>query len=176
MLLALLIALSLVAIGLMSAVDVWSLSRQREREQQLLFVGDQYRQAIRRYYLAAPSGSRRTLPPSIESLLEDDRYPIPVHHLRRAYPDPITGKPEWGVLRVGDSILGVYSLSEGRPLKVAGFPFVDRHFNDAAAYHDWVFAYQLPRGAIAPAASASGIQSGDKLPIVPSTPFPRRPS
>ena len=173
-LLALLIALALLSIGMMSAVDVWSLSRQREREQELLFVGSQYRQAIRHYYLAAPSGGQRGYPTSVAVLLDDDRFPIPVHHLRRAYPDPITGNPQWGELRVGDRIQGVYSLSEARPLKQAGFPANEQAFNDADSYKSWIFAY-IPRRAVAIGPPASG--APPSAPPRPSpTPNRRNPS
>jgi type II secretory pathway pseudopilin PulG len=166
-LLALLVALALLAIGLMNAVDGWRMSRQRDREKELLFVGDQYRQAIRRYYSAAPRGGQRGFPTSLEVLLEDDRFPTPVHHLRRAYPDPITGKAEWGLLKAGDRIVGVYSLSEAAPIKQAGFSPGHQAFKDAASYKDWVFAYVPRRGVAVPATPASGTP--------PSTP-PRKPN
>lgn len=166
-LLALLVAMLLLAIGLMNAVDVWSMSRQRERENELLFVGDQYRQAIRSYYSAAPRGGQRGFPPSLEVLLDDDRFPTPVHHLRRAYPDPITGKAEWGLLKAGDRIVGVYSLSEAAPIKKAGFSPAHQAFKDAASYKDWVFAYVPRRRVVLPATPASGTS--------PTTP-PRKPN
>lgn len=147
MLLALLIGLVLSGIALMGAVDVWTLQRQREREQQLLYAGDQYRQAIRRYYYAAPVGTPRTLPVSLELLLEDDRYPIPVRHLRRLYPDPITGQEEWGLLRAGDRIAGVYSLSEAMPVKQAGFSIADESFTGRSRYKEWVFSFTAAPGA-----------------------------
>lgn len=153
MLLALLIILALGGITLMAAVDVWTLQQQREREAQLMFAGDQYRQAIRRYYFAAPPGSPRTLPPRLESLLEDDRYPIPVRHLRRLYPDPIMGQQAWGEVRVGERIAGVYSLSEAPPLKQAGFPPGYDHFEGRTRYQDWVFSFTggtLSRTALPP--------------------------
>lgn len=156
MLLALLISLALSGIALMGAVDVWTLQRQREREKQLLYAGDQYRQAIRRYYYAAPAGSPRTLPVSLKSLLEDDRYPIPVRHLRRLYPDPITGQAEWGQLRAGDRIFGVYSLSEALPVKQAGFSPADENFKGRLRYKEWVFSFAGAPGAsgIVPPAAA----------------------
>lgn len=154
-LLALLVAMALLAIGLMAAVDVWALTRQREREAELLFVGDQYRQAIRRYYVTAPAGGLRGYPPSLEVLLEDDRFPMPVRHLRRAYADPITGKSEWGELRVAGRIVGVHSLSEAAPLKKAGFTVRDSTFADANSYKDWVFGYMPRRGSL-PAATGAG--------------------
>jgi type II secretory pathway pseudopilin PulG len=169
-LLALLIGLALSGIALMAAVDVWTLARQREREQQLLFVGDQYRQAIQRYWFAAPSGSPRLLPASLEALLEDERYPMPVRHLRRLYPDPITGKSEWGVLRQGDRIAGVYSLSEVQPVKQAGFSPAYELFNGKTRYRDWEFVFTVPRrtGATLPSAAgtpASGTPSLSTRPV-----------
>lgn len=171
-LLVLLVALALLGVGLMNAVDVWSISRQREREKELLFVGDQYRQAIRSYYAAAPSGGQRGFPPSLEVLLDDDRFPTPVHHLRRAYPDPITGKAEWGLLKAGDRIVGVFSLSEAAPIKKAGFSPAHQAFKDAASYQDWVFAYVPRRSVLVPAKPASGTPPT----MPPRTPNPPRRS
>jgi type II secretory pathway pseudopilin PulG len=45
-LLALLIMLILVAVGALAAAEVWSTTLKREREVELLFVGNQYRRAI----------------------------------------------------------------------------------------------------------------------------------
>jgi type II secretory pathway pseudopilin PulG len=174
-LLALLVALALLAVGLVSAVDVWRMSRQRDREKELLFVGDQYRQAIQRYYSAAPRGGQRGYPTSLEVLLEDDRFPTPVHHLRRAYPDPITGKAEWGLLKAGDRIVGVYSLSEATPIKQAGFSPGHQAFKDAASYKDWVFAYVPRRGVPVPATPASGTPATPASEPPPTTP-PRKPN
>jgi type II secretory pathway pseudopilin PulG len=174
-LLVLLLMLALAGIGLMAAIDVWTIERQREREGQLLFVGEQYRKAIERYFLAAPRGGARALPPSIEMLLNDDRYPVPVHHLRRAYPDPITGSTEWGEVRVGDRLIGVFSLSDRQPLKVANFPPAYQAFNDAVAYHDWVFRYRLPGGRFSVPGLAPGSAAGPTDPTPPSTPRRRSP-
>jgi type II secretory pathway pseudopilin PulG len=170
-LLALLLAMTLLAIGLMAAVDVWTLSRQRERERELLFVGDQYRRAISSYYLTAPPGGGRALPPDLAVLLDDDRFSIPKHHLRRAYPDPITGSTEWGQVRIGDRIIGVYSLSDKKPIKETGFPPLYQFFGDAQAYRDWVFAYQFARGPRAAGSvppAASGPPDSRRTPV-PST-------
>ena len=147
-LLALLLALALGGIALMAGAQVESVARQRAREQELLFVGDQYRKAILRYYMGAPPGMRRVLPAKLEDLLDDDRYPTPVHHLRRLYPDPITGGTDWGLLRAADRIVGVYSQSDKQPLKQAGFDGRDQQFNGAMSYHDWVFAVSI-RGVTA---------------------------
>ena len=160
-LLALLISLALSGIALMAAVDVWTLQRQREREQQLLYVGDQYRQAIRRYYYAAPAGAPRTLPARLEVLLEDDRYPVPVRHLRRLYPDPITGQAQWGQLRASDRIAGVYSLSQVLPVKQAGFSPADESFTGRSRYSEWVFSSTGTGGGVPPVVPRNADASPD---------------
>lgn len=174
--LALLLGLALGGIALMAAVDVWSLARQRIREQELLFVGDQYRRAIQRYYFGAPRGTGRVLPTSLEDLLEDNRYPVPVRHLRRLYPDPITGSAEWGVLRVGQRVAGVYSLSEKQPVKRTGFAPGYEQFGDKAAYRDWVFGVSPsgePLTVMPPKSTAP--DNGSDTPA-PTHPVRRNPS
>jgi type II secretory pathway pseudopilin PulG len=175
-LLALLLALAIGGIAMMAAVDVWSLARQRAREQELLFVGEQYRLAIRRYYFGAPPGTRRVLPSRLEDLLEDDRYPTPVRHLRRIYPDPITSSAEWGVLRIGERIAGVFSLSDKAPVKQAEFAGEHQAFSGKTAYREWVFAVSVsgqPLEAYPPSASppASGV-----TPSITPPPVRRSPS
>ena len=169
-LLALLIALTLIGISLMAAVDVWSLARQRAREQELLFVGDQYRRAIQRYYFGAPPGTARVLPAQLGDLLEDNRYPTPVHHIRRLYPDPMTGSDEWGVLRISNRISGIYSKSGKEPIKQANFTPDYQQFEGRKTYRDWLFAisntgkpaaadpspFGTPANAVAPTFPAEG--------------------
>jgi type II secretory pathway pseudopilin PulG len=155
-LMGLLVVLALAGLALMTAVDVWTMHLQREREKQLLFAGNAYRRAIQSYYFGAPNGQPRTLPASLTALLEDDRYPVVVRHLRRLYPDPITGSADWGEFRVAGRIAGVYSQSDALPIKQSGFGPDDQGFNDKAHYLDWIFAYSAepllggnPSGAIA---------------------------
>ena len=147
MLLGLLIVIALSAIVMMASVDVWVVERQREREQQLLFVGDQYRQAIQRYFYGAPAGTPRILPTDLSLLLQDDRYPTPVRHIRRLYPDPMTGNAQWGELRSANGITGIYSLSPARTIKQAGFAAADQSFTGKQFYSEWVFSYMGGGGA-----------------------------
>ena len=169
-LLTLFIVIALIGVALLGATSVFSLDRQRERERELLFVGDQYRQAIGHYYLSTPAGRGRVLPPSLEALIDDDRFTIPVHHLRRAYADPITGKPEWGLLKVGERIIGVYSLSDAQPIKATGFDPVYAAFEDAKSYRDWIFAFRI-RAAVPVLPSASSPIN----PPLPPSPARRSP-
>lgn len=175
-LLALLIALALGAIALMAAVDVWSLARQRAQEQELLFVGDQYRQAIQRYYFAAPPGTPRQLPSSLQDLVEDDRYPVPVRHLRRLYPDPITGSSEWGVLHIGNRVSGVHSLSDKEPVKQASFASGYAFFEGLKAYRDWSFAVSAAGHPILVAPDSAATPAVGGPPSDHPTPVRRAPS
>jgi type II secretory pathway pseudopilin PulG len=172
-LLALLLTLALGSIALMAAVDVWAITRQRAQEAELLFVGNQYRLAILRYYFGAPPGTRRVLPTKLEDLLEDDRYPMPVRYLRRLYPDPVTGSSEWGALREGERIAGVYSLSDKTPLKQAGFAPGYEIFNGKSAYRDWVFAVDAARPSLVINPPSPGKSAGGPAPVPTSRPAPR---
>lgn len=144
LLLGLLLALAFTALASLAALEVWAVERQRLQEQELLFVGEQYRAAIEHYYLAAPKGSPRVFPASLRDLLHDDRYPHPVRHLRRLYPDPLTGEPQWGAVMQGTRIAGIYSLGKGVPLKQAGFGRANEGFNGKSSYRDWTFVFVPP--------------------------------
>lgn len=176
-LLALLLALMLGSIVLMGAVELWASARQRAREQDLLFVGDQYRQAIRLYYFGAPPGSPRVLPSRLEDLLEDSRYPLPVRYLRRLYPDPMTGETEWGLVRAGDRIAGVYSLSDKTPRKQAGFPPDYQTFSGKTSYREWTFVVPPASGGLPLlGAGPAGTPLGDGGPTFISRPIAQNPS
>lgn len=174
-LLALLLALVLGGVAAMAAADVWSFSRQREREQELLFVGEQYRQAIQRYFFGAPQGAPRVLPASLEDLLEDDRYPMPVHHLRRLYPDPITGSTDWGMLKVQGRVAGVHSLSDKVPIKQAGFDDEHEHFSARSTYREWVFAAMAPGVPVLANSPPTGTVPDRSAPPDPPRPVRRTP-
>lgn len=90
---------------------------KRERETQLLFAGQQYASAIKLFY-ENPYVSVRRYPETLNELLIDNRTPVPRHHLRQLYRDPITGSAEWGVVKnEEDQIIGVFSLSKATPLR-----------------------------------------------------------
>lgn len=119
------------------AVEVLSTQQQRDRETQLLFVGDQFRRAIVSYYHSGEGGQ---YPSSLQDLVEDNRAMHPIRHLRRVYVDPLTDTPDWGVVHgPGGTIMGVYSQAPGHPIKQANFPAGDEGFSDKKSYRDWVF-------------------------------------
>lgn len=138
---AMLLAVAIVGIGLSAAGQSWSTAAQREREAELLFVGGEFRRAIRSYVLASPGAQR--YPRRLEDLIADDRFPSARRHLRRIYRDPMTGKREWGLVQApGGGVMGVHSLSEAAALKTAGFAEADRDLEGKARYADWKFVFQ----------------------------------
>jgi len=127
-------------IGLAAIGTAWGTLAKREREKELLFIGNQYRQAIVSF-LAVSSNGQSRYPKTLDELLDDPRFPNPVRHLRRPYRDPISGSDEWGLVKAPDGgITGVYSLSNDRPLKTANFPSEFKDFNGKSRYRDWVFS------------------------------------
>lgn len=77
--------------------QVWQTVGQREKEKELLFIGDQFRKAIMSYY-NSPLTAAQEYPESLEQLLEDKRGPVPLRHLRKIYIDPMTLTDEWGLV------------------------------------------------------------------------------
>ncbi len=139
---AMLVAVAIIGIGLAGTAEVWSLAHQREKEAELLFVGNQYREAIGRYYDATPGGGKR-YPEKLDNLVEDNRYPMPRRHLRKLYADPLTGQAEWGLMQAPDGgIMGVYSLAPGTPLKQREFANRDRVMSEAPTYGEWRFFHE----------------------------------
>ena len=140
---ALLIAVAIMGVWLAATANVLHLRMQRDREQELLFIGHQFRLALERY-AAATVGAGRRFPTRLEDLLLDERFPQKRRYLRRIYVDPITARAEWGVIRLADGqIVGVHSLSRNEPIKKAGFDLRDAAFTEKSSYSDWVFLASL---------------------------------
>ena len=138
-----LFVVAMMSAGLALIGEVWHTSSMREKEAELLFVGNEYRNAIARYYL---SGAQRQYPKNLSDLIKDPRQPGTVRYLRRLYPDPITGKDEWGLVKSADGgFAGIYSLSENSPLKISGFAVRDAAFEGKTKYSDWQFAFAAPK-------------------------------
>jgi type II secretory pathway pseudopilin PulG len=164
-----------------AASEVWHSVMQHEKEQQLLFVGHQFRSAIAKYYLK--SGNK--YPPSIDDLLESTNLGGKnVRFLRKLYLDPMTGNTQWGLVKGLDAkIIGVYSLSEEMPYKTTGFSDADAKFEGAEKYSDWKFVF-MPKVFRPQTLSGAAVNPGVAVnPSVPANsaknvnglllPFPR---
>lgn len=161
---ALLIFIAIMSVGLMATVEVWNTAMQRDKEQELLFAGNQIRNAITMYYNQAPGPAGR-FPTSLEDLLKDPRYPMPKRYLRKLYPDPITNSSNWELVKgPNGEIYGVHSASALEPLKKSNFSAADKEFEGASKYSDWVFMI-TGKFVTAPAVAAkSGAQIGRSNP------------
>jgi len=140
-LIGLLVLIMIAGLVLATAGVKWNEARKREREQELLKVGDTIRKAIGNYYNQTP-GVVKQYPPNLEALLKDDRYPVPRRYLRKIYADPITQVPDWGILQApSGGVLGVYSKSPLKPFKTKNFRPTYRYFENQRSYGEWFFAY-----------------------------------
>jgi type II secretory pathway pseudopilin PulG len=179
--LTVLFLVAFMGLGLSLAGEVWHSAVMREREVQLLYAGNQYRRAIERYYVSGPS----QFPRSLEDLLKDPRKPGTERYLRKLYADPLTGKSEWGLVKAPDGgIMGVFSPSEDKPIKTAGFTFANRDFEGAGKYSDWKFVYspasqqvpvpqQLPAGTqTAPPSQQAPASGAQPMPGMGMQPAP----
>lgn len=192
--------------------QMWQTKSQREKEAELMFIGEEFRKAIMSYH---NSGTKQ-YPDSLEDLLKDDRSPNIKRHLRKIYVDPLTNTAEWGIVEepppntspasnttkpasatpsaanptasnsvagnnsatpnsnqtattnqtqasntgatsgntttpssssgmsanISKKIIGVYSLSEKKPIKKGQFPEHFAKFSEALTYKDWQFVYK----------------------------------
>lgn len=153
--------LAAIGAGLMLAEEVHHTSVRRDQERELIFIGRQFREALRAYVEATP-GAAKQYPESLEALLLDPRLPGTHRYLRRLYTDPMTGKAEWGIRRVAGKIVGVYSLSETAPIKTGNFEVTEASFSERKRYTEWVFTHPydlLVHGEDAP--SSPTIEAGN---------------
>jgi type II secretory pathway pseudopilin PulG len=86
-LLILIFAVSILSIGLLVAVPVWQTQIQREKEEELIFRGNQYVEAVRLFQLKKPG----SFPSTLDELIEEKC-------LRRLYRDPMTSHGEWNII------------------------------------------------------------------------------
>jgi type II secretory pathway pseudopilin PulG len=90
---ALLVALAVMAVLMTAALPVWRHDAQREKEEELVFRGQQYVRAIRLFQTR-----NQTLPTSFDALIQG-------HFIRKKYKDPITNE-DFLPIPVGGAIPG----------------------------------------------------------------------
>lgn len=145
-----LVAVALMGVALAAVGEVWHVAMKREKEQELLFIGNQFRQAITSYYEHSPPQGKR-YPASLEDMLKDQRKTATQRHLRKIYTDPVNGSTEWGLIKGPDGeIFGIYSLSDDEPHKKNDFEPLNRNFEGKMKYSDWVFMHSPGQYSVAP--------------------------
>lgn len=142
----LLIVVAVIALASSASLTMGQVVAQRSEEEELLFIGNQFRMAIQSYV-----GMGARYPGSLEELLEDTRFPVPVRHLRRIYADPMTRRQDWQLLYAPTGgIMGIASRSERHPLKKRNFADADKGLEDKASYSEWLFYFSTYPGVIVP--------------------------
>ena len=122
--------------GLVAIIEIWSQARQREKEAELLWIGNQFKEAIGLYYQRSPGAVKR-YPEKLEDLIEDKRFLTTQRYLRRIYIDPMMGKAEWDLVPAATGgFMGVRSLSPRPPIR--------RRDGGGSRYSEWKFVYEPP--------------------------------
>jgi len=177
MLIGVLIVLALAALGAVQTGQRLIDARQRANEEELLFVGEQYREAIQSYWRASPRGVH-SWPVQFDDLIEDRRFPETRRHIRKLFADPMSPQTPWGVVRQGNALIGVYSKASGMPFRQTGFSSLQKGFEDAQTYDAWRFVVSVRTGSSG--ASRPGISPppsrGAPPPPFPASPFTPNPS
>lgn len=154
----LLLFVAITGAALAALGQAWTTAVQREKERELEFRGREIAQAIQSYRMASPAQANQPpqFPRSLDDLLVDARGLKPRHHLRRLYPDPLTGKADWVLIpdpANPQAFHGLRSRSEQqlmRRQRPDGTPLLKAS--------EWVFlAQDGAPAAPAPAASAPSV-------------------
>jgi type II secretory pathway pseudopilin PulG len=142
--LALLILIAIIGVAAAATAELGDVYRRRMAEKELLFVGGEFQRALSSYAAQTPLG-QPTQPRTLDDLVHDPRYPNPVHHLRKVYADPMTGKADWVLVKSpdGQTIIGIHSASKAHPIQVAQFPDEFQGFEDQRSYTQWIFIARL---------------------------------
>lgn len=136
---ALLVAISVMAVLLTVAMPTWKQTIQREKEEELIFRGNQYARAIAAYQRTYANAS----PPSLDVLVEQ-------HFLRKKFKDPVAIDEDGefqllyattqagqtggtGTAPNGGGIIGVASKNPAPSIRV---------YNNATHYNEWQFIPQ----------------------------------
>lgn len=86
-LIILMFMVTVLSLGLMVAVPVWETQLRREKEEELIFRGNQYVEAVRLFQLKNPG----RFPKSLDELIKEKC-------LRRPFRDPMTPEGQWNVI------------------------------------------------------------------------------
>ena len=156
--LAALLLIILLGVFAAKAATAWNFAAQRDRERELLFIGGEFRRALESYR-KAHAGSPQPYPTDLTQLLGPGDRIEPARYLRRLYPDPMTGRIQWGLVRTPQGgIVGVHSSSNDPPVRIAAVSATDSiDFAHATSYRDWIFRVSVatPAPASPPLSSKS---------------------
>lgn len=147
--------------------------RQREKEEELLWRGTQYRRAIERFVkLRQPAtqpgqpqpprnqaAAAANYPRTLEDLIKDPNQTTTVRHLRKLFKDPMTGEDFVVIVAPGGGVKGVRSASKDKPMKADNFSKEYEPFKDAESYAKWEFVYE-PGSDVSQSTTGAGSVDG----------------
>jgi type II secretory pathway pseudopilin PulG len=133
-------------IGMATAGKIWSSAAKRDKEEELLFRGNQIGKAIESYYISGHGGAN-FYPKTLNDLLKDNRSLTAKRYLRKLYTDPMTEDGQWEIINdpLRGGIRGVRSKSEKEPIKQKNFPLEYKDFEGKKRYKDWEFVHVLKK-------------------------------
>jgi hypothetical protein len=143
----LMMAVFVISLGLLVAVPIWQTELQREKEEELIFRGKQYVEAVRIYVQKNPG----RFPASLKELLDKKC-------IRKLFRDPLGPGGEWNIILAAGQpaagrgaaqevmiapervlpaiknpqVLGVVSSSTNRSVKI---------YNDQESHDKWLFFF-----------------------------------
>jgi len=155
----LMVLITVALMGLMAGIagSSWQTIVQRAKEADLLWKGNQIRQAIGSYYEASQAGGAtpKTFPSELDLLIKDPRFLETKRHLRNLYLDPMTGE-DWDIVKdPSGQIVGVRSRSDKKPFKQDDFAEENKKFAGQQSYRDWQFIYQQKKKTAAESTPSS---------------------
>ncbi|GGX82520.1 type II secretion system protein [Massilia dura] len=170
----LIILVAIIALVGAATVRLGVTLQRAQAERDLLHIGEQFSNALKSYAAATTAGQPQQ-PPTLKDLLKDPRFPGTRRHLRKIFVDPMTGKAEWGIVYLaGDKgVLGIYSLSTAKPVKIGNFPSRFQAFGGKQKISEWVFTFDgqdpLLPGQGKPGQAGQPGQSGQPGQLTPGT-------
>ncbi|RYC43339.1 hypothetical protein DEH81_12520 [Pectobacterium zantedeschiae] len=158
-----LLALTVLAGMLLKSQESVQTYHRQQQEEELLFRGEQIRQAIEDYQSASYGNGCYAV--SVEQLLEDRRSSKVHYHLRHRFIDPLTGNQQWGMIYDPQGRwIGVRTQGHGRPLRKEGFSTkIDASkFKKAKDYAEWMFTVKPDASAPLPSACKGNMKRNAK--------------
>jgi type II secretory pathway pseudopilin PulG len=174
--LSLIVLVAIIGLVTATSLKLGAVLQRARAEQELLRIGAEFSDALQSYADATPAG-KPSQPATLKDLLRDPRFPTTRRHLRKIYLDPMTGKAEWGIVYLANKVgvIGIYSLSDARPVKIGNFPARFSGFDSKEHISDWKFAVTgkvTTAGAPPPGSNAAPVVSPPPpaTPAAPATP------
>jgi type II secretory pathway pseudopilin PulG len=148
-LLSIMLLMTLMVIALTIEAPRMAQQIKREKEEELIHRGNEYKSAIRRYFRKFGR-----YPNTVEQLENTNN----MHFLRQRYNDPFTGKDDWRILHVGEVQINPLNQGTNTPGQPIGQPAGSTIGNPGglAASSPALNPNQAAGSQISPNASASG--------------------